>query len=170
VEARALYEVYGEFVGNALRSFGVPAVDLGDMLQEVFMVVHQRLNTFSGQSQVTTWLFGVCFRVAANYHRRAHRRREIVMPEPPEQPIADEAGPAAVAERAEARALLRAALDAMALDQRAVFRMFAVEERSCAEIAATLGIPVGTVYSRLHHARRQFDAALAGAARAGGPR
>jgi RNA polymerase sigma-70 factor (ECF subfamily) len=52
-------------------------------------------------------------------------------------------------------------LDALDLDKRAVFVMFEIEGMGCEEIASVLGIPVGTVYSRLHVARRDFEKALA---------
>ena len=52
-------------------------------------------------------------------------------------------------------------LDAMDLDKRAIFVMFELEEMRCPEIAAVLGVPVGTVYSRLHAARHQFEAVVA---------
>ena len=53
---------------------------------------------------------------------------------------------------------LRRILDGMPPTKRVVFVMFELEQKSCAEIGEELGIPVGTVYSRLHSARRAFDA------------
>ena len=61
---------------------------------------------------------------------------------------------------AQARRQLQAILDEMDLARRAIFVMFEIDELSCDEIAATLGIPVGTVYSRLHHARKEFARAV----------
>jgi RNA polymerase sigma-70 factor (ECF subfamily) len=157
-------------VWDSLQRLGVRSADLSDVLQEVFMTVHQRLGSFEGHSRLTTWLFGVCLRVASNYRRRAHLRREEVVAEVPEEFSDEHADPEAAAERAQARATLHRALDAMDLEKRAIFVMFEVEELSCVEIAAALEIPVGTVYSRLHHARKQFDAALAADERGGGAR
>jgi RNA polymerase sigma-70 factor (ECF subfamily) len=53
------------------------------------------------------------------------------------------------------------ALDRLDLDKRAVFVMFEIDELPSEEIAAMLGVPVGTVWSRLHAARKQFQAAVA---------
>jgi RNA polymerase sigma-70 factor (ECF subfamily) len=49
----------------------------------------------------------------------------------------------------------------MDLEKRAVFVMFEIEQMPCAEIATLLDVPVGTVYSRLHAARKSFEAELA---------
>jgi RNA polymerase sigma-70 factor (ECF subfamily) len=170
MDTRHVYEAHGRFVWDSLQRLGIRSVDLSDVFQETFMIVHQRLGSFEGQARLTTWLFGVCLRVAANYRRRAHLRREEIMAEVPGVAAPEGSDPESAAERAEARRTLQHALDAMDLDKRAIFVMFEVEELSCAEIAAALGIPVGTVYSRLHHARRQFDAALAADERSGGTR
>jgi len=48
----------------------------------------------------------------------------------------------------------------MDLEKRAVFVMFEIDELPSEEIAATLGVPIGTVWSRLHTARKQFQSAL----------
>src|SRR5262249_46123913 len=61
----------------------------------------------------------------------------------------------------EARARLDAMLDELDLEKRAVFAMFEVGEMSCDEIAAVVGVPVGTVYSRLHAARKGLAKVLA---------
>jgi RNA polymerase sigma-70 factor (ECF subfamily) len=52
-------------------------------------------------------------------------------------------------------------LDAMPLEYRVVFVMFEIEGLSSEEIAANVGAPLGTVYSRLHRARKRFASALA---------
>jgi RNA polymerase sigma-70 factor (ECF subfamily) len=51
-------------------------------------------------------------------------------------------------------------LDRMDLEKRALFVMFEIDELSCDAIAEMLSIPIGTVYSRLHAARRDFERAL----------
>ncbi|MEI8259466.1 MAG: sigma-70 family RNA polymerase sigma factor [Deltaproteobacteria bacterium] len=74
-DASAVYTEHAEFVWKGLFRLGVRESDLEDMVQEVFMVVHRRISSFDGSSRMTTWLFGIAMRVAAGYHRRAHRRR-----------------------------------------------------------------------------------------------
>ncbi len=68
-------------------------------------------------------------------------------------------------ERVETRQALgrvQQALDTLTVEKRAVFVLYELEGQSCDAIATALGIPVGTVYSRLHSARREFSKAHAG--------
>ena len=65
------------------------------------------------------------------------------------------------------------ALDTLDIDHRATFVLYELEGQSCEAIAASFGVPIGTVYSRLHHARKRFTGAyaeLAGDARLPGAR
>jgi RNA polymerase sigma-70 factor (ECF subfamily) len=150
---------HGEFVWCTLQRFGIPPQDLEDVFQEVFLTVHRRLHTFNGTSQMTTWLFAICLRVASFWRRRAFRRRETLSDELAEHAGAA-TGPEELLEGQQRRARLQAVLDAMDLDKRAVLVMFELEEMSTQQIAALLGVPVGTVHSRLHAARKQFHAAM----------
>ncbi len=62
-------------------------------------------------------------------------------------------------------------LDELDLERRAVFVMYEIDELPCEQIAAMIGVPVGTVHSRLHAARKEFQRAAARwQARSGGPR
>jgi RNA polymerase sigma-70 factor (ECF subfamily) len=159
VDVTAIHAAHADFVWSTLQRFGVRDADLEDALQEVFIVVHRRLDSYDGTSKITTWLYGIAMRVAAAFRRRAHVRRERAVEDVPEGD--DESlSPEELASRQQARATLNEILDAMDLDRRAVFVMFEVEEMSCEEIAAIVGIPVGTVYSRLHKARKEFAAAV----------
>jgi RNA polymerase sigma-70 factor (ECF subfamily) len=108
---------------------------------------------------MTTWLFGICLRVASAYRRRAFRRHEQSVAHVPEEAVSGDS-PEDAAATAQARARLRAALDLMDLDKRAIFVMFELDELSCEAIAEMLSIPLGTVYSRLHAARKAFEQAL----------
>jgi RNA polymerase sigma-70 factor, ECF subfamily len=154
----SIHAEHADFVWVTLQRLGVRDADIEDLLQEVFVVVHRRLHTFDGSSRMTTWLFGISVRVAAAYRRRAHRRREDIG-DPPEA-VDDAATPEEVVAERQARARLQAILDAMDLEKRALFVMFEIDEVPCSEIAELLGLPIGTVYSRLHAARADFEAAL----------
>lgn len=155
----SVHHEHADFVWRSLQRLGVRDADIEDLLQEVFVVVHQRLHTFDGSSRMTTWLFGICLRVASAYRRRAHRRREQSVFEVPDEAVDGET-PEDAAATAQARARLHAALDLMDLDKRAIFVMFELDEMSCETIADMLSIPLGTVYSRLHAARKAFEQAL----------
>jgi RNA polymerase sigma-70 factor (ECF subfamily) len=60
-----------------------------------------------------------------------------------------------------ALAMVQAALDQLPLELRAAFVLYEIESESCESIAATWQVPVGTVYSRLHNARKRFLQAYA---------
>lgn len=157
-------EVYDEqlrFVWRSLRRLGVRESDLADAVQDVFIVVHRRLSEFEGRAKVTTWLYGICYRVASERRRLAHVRRTV----DDEAALAEHADPqvdvAAEAERRQGLALLEAILDEMPLEQRAVFTLFELEGTSGEAIAEALDTPLGTVYSRLRLAREQFRKSLA---------
>jgi RNA polymerase sigma-70 factor (ECF subfamily) len=160
-DVQQIYVDHAQFVWASLQRLGIRDSDLQDVHQEVFVIVHKRLHAFEGESTLTTWIFGICARVAANYRRLARVRREQVVAEVPEASSRDEHGPEAGAIMTQNRARLQALLDGMDPEKRAVFVMFELEETPCSEIAEMLGVPVGTVYSRLHAARKQFDAAVA---------
>lgn len=153
-----VYREHGDFVWATLQRMGVRDADLQDQLQEVFVVVHRRLGDFEGRSTLTTWLFGICLRVVAGYRRKLARRKEQGVEALPE--MVDEVedhDPEQNAARQQARARLAEVLDDMDVEKRAVLVMFEVESLSCDEIAKMLSVPVGTIYSRLHAARAQFE-------------
>lgn len=162
LDAADVYAAHGGFVWASLQRLGVRPHDLDDVLQEVFMIVHQRLHTFDHSSKLTTWLFGVCLRAASDYRRRAWRRREHVGDTALEGlPGSNTTTPEDDAVGRQGRERLDEVLDALDVEKRAVFVMYEVEELSCDEIAAIVGVPVGTVHSRLFTARKQFEKALA---------
>lgn len=162
LDLRSIYDAYGQYVWLTLQRLGVARADLEDMCQEVFVVVHRRLGSYDPNARLAAWLFGICIKIAAAYHRRAFRRREQATD------LSAEPGPADGARDPEEQAVVRqrqVVLDRMLgqldLEHRAVFVMFEIEELSCAEIADQIGIPVGTVYSRLHTARKALTAIAA---------
>src|SRR5262247_1360304 len=67
------YRAHFAFVWRSLRRLGVREEDAGDAAQEVFIVVHRKLPEFAGRSKLTTWLYGVCFRVASERRRAGPR-------------------------------------------------------------------------------------------------
>lgn len=154
-----IHAEHASFVWLTLQRLGVPHADVEDLLQEVFVVVHRRLSSFDGSAKMTSWLFGICIRVAAAQRRRAYLRRERSVAELPD-PSSDAQTPEESAVVKEAERRLAAVLDRMDLEERALFVMYEIDELSCETIAEMLGVPIGTVYSRLHAARKAFRAEL----------
>jgi RNA polymerase sigma-70 factor, ECF subfamily len=156
-----IYAEHAQFLWKSLYHMGIPEADLSDLLQEVLLVVHRRLDSYDHSCRLTTWLFGICLRVAATARRGRRRRREepmdpnvqghlLVEPNDPERNVLAR----------DARRRLDAALDSLEPDKRAVLVMFELEGMACAEIGELLGVPKGTVFSRLSSARQAFLAAL----------
>ena len=135
---------------------GVSERDAMDAGQKVFLVAHRRLAMFDGRSTVKTWLCGIALRVASDYRRSAIVRREALVGETPSG-ASREADQLRRLEERERVAVLDDVLSEMPMEQRVVFVLFELEEMSGEEIAALLGVPEGTVRSRLRLARRVFS-------------
>jgi RNA polymerase sigma-70 factor (ECF subfamily) len=154
------YEHLFDFVWRSLRRLGVAEASIDDAVQDVFIVVHRRLEQFEGRSSLKTWIYAITLRVAHD-HQRLARRKGGHAPLDPSLP--DEApGPVESLVRAEAVRELERLLRTLDEDKRAVFVLAEIEEMTAAEIAETLGVKVNTVYSRLRAARRELETALGG--------
>jgi len=116
-----------------------------------------------GRAKPTTWLAEIAFRVASDRRKKARRRledsnAEVVALAPA---VAASASPAQKAEARQALARVQHVLDTLTPEKRAVFVLYELEGQACDAIAVALDVPVGTVYSRLHSARREFSKAHA---------
>ncbi len=161
VELRAIYRLHARFVWLSLQRLGVYPSDLDDVAQDVFVIVHRRLDTFDRRARITTWLFGICMRVAANYRRRRRWTRELLSGWAEDERPALLVAADDVLVRREEREIAERALDRLDVAKRATFVMFEIESLSCLEIAELMNVPIGTVYSRLHGARRQLAKTIA---------
>jgi RNA polymerase sigma-70 factor (ECF subfamily) len=154
------------YVCWTLRRLGVRERDLEDVAHDVFIVVHARLVEYDPARPLRPWLFAFAYRVAGNYRRAARHARELLDDADTTEGAADDRpAPDEVAAAAQARALVIRALDAIEIDRRAVFVMHELDGCPIPEVAATLGIPLNTAYSRLRLAREEFHAAVQRATR-----
>lgn len=142
-----IFREYAPFVWRTLRYLGVPEADLDDQCQEVFVVVQRRLGEFQGRSTLKTWLYGIALRVAADYRKRAHVRRERLVERLPEGSYSPQQ------ERLAERDLLLRALDTLDEPKRAAFVLHVVEGLTLRELAETLDCPLQTAYARVASAR-----------------
>jgi RNA polymerase sigma-70 factor (ECF subfamily) len=138
-----------------------------DLSQEVFLRVWTRSEQWSGQGLLKSWLFRIATNLALNYLRTVRRRREL-----PFEPAPDEEGqqlsagasridvagarPDLALEELEWRERLHRMLQHLSEVKREVFHLVHNEEMDVREVAESLGIPEGTVRSRLHYARKQL--------------
>lgn len=150
----AIYEQQGQYVWNCLRRLRVQERDLADLCQEVFLIAYRKLDEFDEDKPVQPWLFGIAYRVASNYRRKASRQREELGEVGP-VPNAPEVVEQMSTERA--REIVMKALDEVDMEKRAIFILFKLEDHEMADIAETLSIPRQTAYSRLRAAEEQFE-------------
>jgi RNA polymerase sigma-70 factor, ECF subfamily len=161
LDGGALFRAHAAFVAGFLTRLGVEPAERDDAVQEVFLVAHRRGGFDEGDAQPTTWLAAIALRVASDL-RRTRRRRAARDAAGSETAGQRGATPFEALAAAESLARVQRALDTLSLEHRAVFVLYEIEGASCESIAAGLGVPVGTVYSRLHAARRGFQQAHAG--------
>ena len=135
----------------------MPSRDIEDVVHEVFLVMLRRWQDYDHMRPVRPWLFGIAFRVASA-QRRKHTR-EVLGDSVEAEDLA--ARPDELVALGETRHLLLKALGQVPLERRAVLVMHDVDEVGMREVAAQLGSPLFTAYSRLRKARKELDAALA---------
>lgn len=156
-----VYERWFDDVVRWVRALGAPTSDIEDLAQEVFIVVRRKLPEFDGRN-LGGWLYGIALRTVSDHRRRAwwknlfSRRREA--------PIAEMASPGLDPvrrlEQKEASERVHRLLARMSDKRRRAFVLFELEGYSGEEIAALEQVPVATVWTRLHHARKEFLARL----------
>jgi RNA polymerase sigma-70 factor (ECF subfamily) len=161
MDFRAFYNDNVALVWRTLFRLGVAKADLPDAVQEAFLVAYRKLSEFEGRSTLSTWLVGISYHVASDRRQLAYVRREFgdsltLLTRRDERP-----GPEEMAEQRERMALLDQLLGVLRPEQREVFVMFELEELSGKEIAAIVGAPLKTVFSRLRLAREAFATAMA---------
>jgi RNA polymerase sigma-70 factor (ECF subfamily) len=154
---RQLVDDNFDFIWRSLRGLGVPAHSVDDAAQHVFLVASQKLESIL-PGRERSFLFGTALGVAANARRARARNREVlddaaVGAHPDGAPDGE-----ALVELRERRALLDRVLASMPDELREVFVLFVLEGIESPQIAELLGIPRGTVASRLRRAREAFHA------------
>lgn len=155
-----IYEQYFDLVWSTTRRFGIASEAMDDVVQEIFMVIHSRLNTLEKPEALRSWIYGIVRRKVSGYRRKRQLEKYSSVSV---ENVADDVfsrSPGDLAERNEQVRKLWAILEAMEPVKREVFIMAELDELTCPEIAEILSIPLNTAYSRLRHAREAFDAAL----------
>jgi RNA polymerase sigma-70 factor (ECF subfamily) len=156
----AIYERWFGEVSRWIRAMGGPEADREDLVQDVFLVVHRRLPDFDGQN-VAGWLYQI-----ARHRVRDFRRLLWVKHMFGAVPLSDSlpkggASPADSLETKEKRQTLERLLGKLNESERAAVVLFEVDGYSGEEIAEIQGVPINTVWARIHKARKKLKASLA---------
>jgi RNA polymerase sigma-70 factor, ECF subfamily len=160
VDIEAVFRRHRGDIERWASRLGGPLVDAEDVAQEVLIVAHRRLPEFRHEAQLQTWLFKTTQNIATTHRRRERMRRWLRgMP----LDYAEELrapGPSVLEEmeQREAAAEVYSALDRLADKYRSIVILFEIEGLSGEEIASLVGVPLATVWVRLHRGRRRFRA------------
>lgn len=158
----AVYHAYFAQVVGWLRAMGIPQADLEDLAQEVFLIVRRKLVRFH-QGSLAAWLHAIAEHKSRNYRRLAWFRN-VFMPGRTLETVEAAAlgeSPAGALEQKEDRQTITAMLARMSDKRRETLLLFEVEGYSGQEIATLQGVPLKTVWTRLHHARKDLVAMVA---------
>ncbi len=161
-ERRAFEEfvdLFGARVHRLVRRYIANESDAEDVVQEIFLDLYRSIGSFRGESTLATWVY----RVALNH---CLRHREHATPplqsldEAGPEPVARDDDPARHAARRELSCQVHVALDDLSAVQRDVIILHELHGLTYRECAAVLGVPVGTVKSRLANAFRSLRGSL----------
>jgi RNA polymerase sigma-70 factor, ECF subfamily len=156
---RAAFEALVEAAQH--RIFGVAfrmlrnRAEAEDVAQEVFLRVHRSIAEFRGEAKLSTWLYGISARLCLNRLARADRRTRAATDELVDVPDAG-VDPMESLESAELTRALEVAIGELPEERRIIVVLRDVQGLAYEEIAAALGIELGTVRSRLHRARMEL--------------
>ena len=158
LDAASLFRDHAKYVANFLARLGVREPQVDDLVQEVFLVAHRRGGFVdTGIARPTTWLAAIALRVCSAERRSQRRNRLLPGNDQIDAAPSSNSCPIRATEASESIRNVQRVLEQMDPNSRDVFVLYELENEPCAAIAEVFNIPVGTVYSRLHHARKTFS-------------
>ncbi len=145
-----------DYIYRTLRRMGAWPSEIEDLAQEVFLALRRSWTNYDPTRPIRPYLFGIAFRIAAAHQRKRNREVAFGIVDPDDAaPWPDEA-----LQSKQARAIMLVALERVPLRRRAVLVMHDLDDIPVADVAAVLGIPLFTAYSRLRKARRELEATV----------
>ena len=154
-------DTYGPPVHRLVRRYARTEADAEDLTQEIFLDLYRGLGGFRGASSLATWVY----RIALNHclKHQARRGPDVLAYDDAHHAEADpSAGPVQCAARRELADQVQTALDDLTAAHREVVILHELHGLTYAECAEAMGIPLGTVKSRLSHAFRRLRERLGG--------
>jgi RNA polymerase sigma-70 factor (ECF subfamily) len=157
-----LFNQYKDTVFSLVARTLGPGFDYDDVAQQVFISLFRSLRHFQGLSSLNTWVYRITSKVCTDQLRKKYRKRKILIAESTEEndkafdEIGDNSTPHSNLEHIELSKKVYEALNQISVEKRIVTIMFEMEGRTLEEIAEIVKKPVGTVKSRLFHARKEL--------------
>jgi len=127
-----------------------------DLTQDIFLKIFKALGTFDRRANFQTWIISISRNLCIDHYRSVRKERQTIARDVDStdlQPVTPERGPYAQAEHHDLRAQLRQALETLPLTLRTAVVLRDLQELSYQEIADRLGLPEGTVKSRINRGR-----------------
>lgn len=152
---KAVDEHY-ELIWRSLRRFGVQESSVDDAAQQILIILARRIDDITPGAE-RSFMLSTAIRVAADHRKKQTRSREVLGGADIEARAHSHPSPDVLLDRERARQLLDIILDELPDELRVVFVLFELEEMTMRTIAETLGLPAGTVASRLRRARETFE-------------
>lgn len=153
---RELYRAQFPFVYRAACRLGISQAELGDVCQEVFLVAFRKLASFQ-EGRLSTWLYRITANLVSDRHRRRRVREALQALWGGTREEASPHTPHSEYEAREAELAIGQVLARMAPKKREVFALYELERLPAEEIAERVGCKLQTVWTRLHHARKDFE-------------
>ena len=167
-DSAALGVLFDRYCQNLARFLSrlvtAPAPDIEDLIQSTFVQAWRGSSSYKAKGSVRSWLYGIAANLARHYIRGEVRRRKAIAglrdePERNRRSVSSEVADAQLVQR------LTDVLQQLTHDQRVAFVLCDIEEMSGVEAARALGIRQGTMWRRLHDARRSLRNLLEGGSR-----
>jgi RNA polymerase sigma-70 factor (ECF subfamily) len=162
-ELGAFEEVYRahsrKLYGVAVRMLGNPA-DAEDMLQEIFLAAHRKLDGFRGESALGTWLYRLAVNLCLDYLRSRTGRAIHMTDALDDEPVLPDARSQGLAERTVTKMDLERALAQLPEGCRTAFVLHDVQGLEHREVGEIMGIAEGTSKSQVHKARMRLRTLL----------
>ena len=156
---KLLYERHSDALYHFLRTRLRDPFEAADVMQEVFLEIWRTAGRFEARSAAKTWIFGIGRNKAVDRMRRGAR---VVLAEPDVNLPDDAPSPEAVAEAASDAARVRDCIRRLSATHRSAIHLAFYGELPYTDIAEIEGVPVGTIKTRILHAKRLLMHCLAG--------
>ena len=155
-----LFDRHERSIRAYVSRLGMPAGDSDDIAQGVFLEVVRSSARFDPQFSARSWLFGIATMLVRRQRRSVLRQAARLTRWSREKPSEEVRSPEDCYRGDVARARFEAAYRRLSAKKKEVFALVVLEGLSGDQAAHTLGIPVGTVWTRLHHARKELRGAV----------